>query len=118
MFACPELGLLGWAALEMSLPLEQLHDASLVGIHFDWTSRTCHFEFTGAPRPLERFTLTFIGVTERVIPASRAWGSSVTIFSAQLVGAGRYEFAMQSGDTITVVAPNNSLELRSLCGAA
>jgi hypothetical protein len=102
----------------MSLPLEQLHDGSLVAIRFDWQSRTCSFEFTGAPDLLEAFTLTFTGVTELVIPASHPWGSSVSILSAQDTGAGRYEFAMQSGDTITVVAPNNSLRPAPLRGSA
>ena len=102
----------------MSLQLEQLHDASLVAIHFDWPSRTCRFEFAGSPQLLEPFTLTFSGVTELVVSASHPWGSSVSVLSAQDAGAGRYEFAMQSGDTITVVAPNNSFKPTPLRGAA
>jgi len=102
----------------MSLQLEQLHDASLVAIRFDWSSRTCSLEFAGAPRLLEPFTLTFSGVTELVVPASHPWGSSVSVLSAQDAGAGRYEFQMQSGDTITVVAPNNSFKPKPLRGSA
>jgi hypothetical protein len=102
----------------MSLPFEQLHDASLVAIRFDWSSRTCSLEFAGAPRHLDPFTLTFNGVTELFVPASHPWGSSVSVLSAQDAGAGRYEFQMQSGDTITVVAPNNSFKPKPLRGSA
>ncbi len=102
----------------MSPQLEQLHDASLVAIRFDWPSRTCSLEFAGSPQFLEPFTLTFSGVTELLVPASHPWGSSVSVLSAQDTGAGRYEFAMQSGDTITVVAPNNSFKPTPLRGAA
>jgi len=102
----------------MSLQLEQLHDASLVAIRFDWPSQTCSLEFAGSPQHPERFTLTFNGVTELLVPASHPWGSSVSVLSAQDTGTGRYEFAMQSGDTITVVAPNNSFKPTPLRGAA
>ena len=102
----------------MSLQLEQLHDASLVAIRFDWSSSTCVLEFAGSPQFLEPFTITFSGVTELLVPASHPWGSSVSVLSAQDTGAGRYEFAMQSGDTIIVVVPNNSFKPTPLRGAA
>jgi hypothetical protein len=101
----------------MSFHIEYLHDASLVAIRFDWPSRTCSFEFAGAPRFLEPFALNFSDVTELVVPASHPWGSSVSVLSVKDAGAGRYEFAMQSGDTITVVSPNNSFKPIPLRGS-
>lgn len=93
----------------MTLALHDIHDASLVAVRFDWPTRTCHFDFSGAPQITHPFTVTFTGVTELVISAVVPWGHSVSVLEVKVSGAGRYEFAMQSGDTITVVAPNNSL---------
>lgn len=92
----------------MSLQLEQLHDATLLAIRFDWPSRTCNLDFAGPPQLQAAFTLIFNNVMELLVPASHPWGSSVSVLSAQDTGAGRYEFAMQSGDTITVVVSASS----------
>ncbi len=94
----------------MSLKFEELHDASLVAINFDWFARTCTFSFRGAPTLLQDFTLTFSGVTEVSIPSSAPWGASVSVLEAKDCGSGRYELAMQSGDTISVVAPNYAIK--------
>lgn len=84
--------------------LDQLHDATLLAIRFDWATRTCNFDFSGVPQLLEPFTITFMDVTELVIPAEWPWGRSVSVLDAKDTGVGRYEFEMQSGDTIVVVA--------------
>lgn len=87
----------------MTPALDQLHDATLLTIRFDWATRTCNFDFSGAPRLLEPFTIAFTGVTELVIPADWRWGRSVSVLEARDTGSGRYEFEMQTGDTIVVV---------------
>ena len=87
----------------MSLPLEALHDATLVSIRFDWASRTCAFDFAGAPSHMEPFSISFSSVSELAVPAAYPCGPSVSVLSAKDVGGGRYEFEMQSGDTISVV---------------
>lgn len=88
----------------MAPALDRLHDATLLTIRFDWATRTCNFDFSGVPQLLEPFTITFMGVTELVIPADWPWGRSVSVSDARDTGAGRYEFEMQTGDTIVVVA--------------
>ena len=102
----------------MTLALQEMHDASLVAVRFDWAARTCHFDFAGAPKMPEPFTVTFTDVSELVIPADYAWGPSVSVLEVRDAGSGRYEFAMQSGDTITVVAPNNSFKPKLLRNSA
>jgi hypothetical protein len=94
----------------MTSSIDKLHDASLVAVNFDWQARTCSFNFSGAPHKLEPFTVTFYNVTELQIPASYPWGSSVSVLEFRDKGEGLYELAMQSGDTITVVAPNYSFK--------
>ncbi len=87
----------------MTPALDQLHDATLLAIRFEWATRACHFDFSGVPQRLEPFTITFMDVTELVIPAEWPWGRSVSVLDARDTGAGRYEFEMQSGDTIVVL---------------
>ncbi len=88
----------------MTPSLDQLHDATLLIIRIDWATRTCNFDFMGAPQLLEPFTMTFTDVTELVIPANWPWGRSVSVLKPRTVAQARYEFEMQSGDTIAVVA--------------
>lgn len=102
----------------MSLEIHQLHDATLLALHFDWARRECTFEFAGAPSLLEPFIVTFSDVTELVIPATEAWGSSASVLEVLDQGAGRYDFVMQSGDTIRVIAPDNSFKPTLPGGAA
>ena len=102
----------------MSLAIEQMHDATLVAIRFDWTARTCVLEFAGAPSFQEPFLVEFCGVTELVVPAAAEWGPSDSVLEVIDHGEGRYDFSMQSGDTIRIVAPNNSFKPTPLRGAA
>ena len=87
----------------MSLPLEDLHDATLIAIRFEWASRTCTFDFAGTPSHLDPFSISFNSVSELKLPAAYPWGHSVSVLSAKDAGGGRYEFEMQSGDTISLV---------------
>jgi hypothetical protein len=63
----------------MPLSIQQMHDASLVAIRFDWAVRSCTFEFSGAPRLLEPFAVTFTDVLELVVPAGQGWGPSISV---------------------------------------
>lgn len=89
---------------KVTAALDELHDATLQTIRFDWATRTCHFDFSGVPHRLEPFTITFMDVIALVIPAEWPWGRSVSVLEAKDRGSGRYELEMQSGDTIAVVA--------------
>jgi hypothetical protein len=85
--------------------IEDLHDATLTAIHFEWSSRICTLFFAGAPQHSSPFAFIFTGVTDLRVPAALSWGSSVSVLEAQ-ASAGEYRFSMQSGDTITVVGSN------------
>ena len=101
----------------MTSHIDKLHDASLVAVHFDWQARICNFSFSGAPHRPGPFTVMFNNVIELLVPASYPWGSSVSVLEFRDNGNGLYEFAMQSGDTITVVAPNNSFKADGFAAA-
>lgn len=100
----------GLGGKSKDLELKELHDASLAAIRFDWATRTCHFDFSGSPKSDVPFSLVFNAVAELVLPAAFPWGPSVSVLEAKVSGIGRYEIEMQSGDTITVVAPNHSFK--------
>lgn len=87
-----------------SLQLSQLHDATLAGLRFDWASRSCLLDFSGTPSHRASFSIAFDEMTELTIAATHPWGASSSILEAGSRGNGRYEFALQSGDTITIVA--------------
>lgn len=101
----------------MTLPLQQLHDATLLAIRFDWVARSCTFEFAGAPGLIEPFVVEFSNVSELVVPATDAWGPSASVLEVKDLGSGGYHFAMQSGDTIRVVALGYSFKPKPLRGA-
>jgi hypothetical protein len=102
----------------MDLSATDLHDATLLGLHLDWQARTCRLEFAGMPSHLAPFSLAFSGITELVVPAAYPWGASSSVLSAKELAGGGIAIEMQSGDTITVVAPNNSSKPTPLRGAA
>jgi hypothetical protein len=91
-----------------------LHDASLEAVRFDWETRACSFDFRGSPSKPEPFSLTFVEVSALQIPASLPWGPSVSVLEFRSNGSGRFEFEMQSGDTITVVSASSSFAI-GLC---
>ena len=97
----------------MADELGKLHDATLHAIHFDWSSSTCTLNLSGGPELSADFTATLHGVSMLSVPAAQPWGKSVSILKAAEVSAGRFEFAMQSGDTITVVARSIKFEVHS-----
>lgn len=95
----------------MNFAMDQMHDASLIGIYFDWSSSVCELRFAGAPKIGEPFIVRFHGVTELSVPFNHPWGLSISVLDVAINEDGRYEFSMQSGDVIVVVAPTRSFEL-------
>jgi hypothetical protein len=91
-----------------------LHDASLEAVRFDWKTRTCSFDFHGSPGRPQPFSLTFVEVCALQIPASFPWGPSVSVLEFKSDGSGRFEFEMQSGDTLAVVSASSSFELETI----
>ena len=85
-----------------------MHDATLLAIHYDWRARICTFEFAGAPSAPEPFGIRFATVRELVIPANASWGPSDSVLEVLDQGTGRYDFVMQSGDTIVVVMSDSA----------
>ena len=102
----------------MDLSTMSLHDATLLGLHFEWASGTCRIDLHGAPSHSEPFSITIAGVTRLEIPAEFPWGPSVSVNEFRALKGGGVEIEMQSGDTIRVVAPNNSSKPTPLRGAA
>ncbi|MUV12588.1 hypothetical protein [Noviluteimonas gilva] len=94
----------------MTLTLGQMHDATLLAIRYDWSARNCTFEFAGAPSAPGPFCIRFVSVSELVIPANETWGPSESVLEVVDHGTGRYDFVMQSGDTIAVVTADKALK--------
>ena len=97
--------------------INKLHDATLVSIHLNWAERTCELSFGGAPGIPGPFALQFDEVTELRAPAAMPWGPSVSVLEASFSG-GVANFAMQSGDIVTLVSPNYSFKRTPLRSAA
>ena len=74
----------------------------------------CSFDFLGSPNRPQPFSLTFVEVSALQIPASLPWGPSVSVLEFRSGGSGRFEFEMQSGDTIAVVSGDSSFELEEI----
>jgi hypothetical protein len=94
------------------------HDATLLSARLDWASRTCWLEFRGSPTHPEPFHVRFEHVEELVVSNRAPWGPSASVLELREHQPGRYELEMQSGDTVVVVAPNNSSKPTPLRGAA
>ena len=101
----------------MDNAITRLHDATLVSIHLHWEERTCELSFAGAPGIPGPFSLLFDQVTELRAPIALPWGPSVSVLEASFSG-GMATFAMQSGDTVTLLSPNYSFKRTPLRGAA
>lgn len=80
-----------------------LHDAVLVGIHFDWSARSCRLDFSGSPSRAAPFSIVIAGVSELSAPSRQPWGRSSSVLAARRLDGGGLELEMQSGDTIRVV---------------
>jgi hypothetical protein len=92
--------------------LHDLHDAALVGIEFDWPSRSCLFHFRGAPAASLRngFSMAFQGVTRLTATAGHSWGTSNAVLELRLDEPGEYTFVMQSGDQIVVSSRKGAVQ--------
>ena len=89
--------------------INHLHDATLISIQLNWADRTCELSFAGAPNIPGPFSLVFAGVNELRVSSTMPWGASVSVLEASFTG-GTATFAMQSGDTVTLVSPTCSFK--------
>ena len=80
--------------------LPKLHDATLLTVRSDWERKTVEIEIRA---PGGAFTLVWEDVVECSYTHRETWGPSVSILGGQLVAEGRFEFEIQSGDTLVVV---------------
>lgn len=94
-----------------SVALDQLHDATLLTIQFDWNSGACVATFRGAPNvPGGAFRLRWTDVSDLHVPRTLDWGPSISVLSAREDPTGRYALHLQSGDVITIQAGSVALE--------
>jgi hypothetical protein len=98
--------------------LHKLHDATLLSINFDWEARSCEMSFAGGPAFPDSFSICFSDVSQLHVPAEMPWGPSVSVLEVSITQDNRFAFAMQSGDTVTLVAPNYSFKRTPLRGAS
>ena len=97
--------------------INHLHDATLISIQLHWADRTCELSFAGSPNISGPFALVFADVTDVRISSALPWGASVSVLKASFA-SGTATFAMQSGDTVTLVSPNYSFKRTPLRGDA
>lgn len=97
--------------------IDQLHDATLVSIQFDWARCTCTINFFGAPNFDFPFCTIFTEVRSLSVPSEFTWGRSSSVLEMRELPEGKFEIEMQSGDTISIIAPNPSFR-RTPVGAA
>jgi hypothetical protein len=94
-----------------SVPLDKMHDATLISIQFDWESGTCVASFRGAPNiPGGPFRLRWTDVSDLHVPRNLAWGPSISVLSAVEHPTGRHALHLQSGDVITIQSRAVALE--------
>jgi hypothetical protein len=93
------------------VPLDNMHDATLISIKLDWESGTCVASFRGGPTiPGGPFLLRWTDVSDLHIPRTFAWGPSVSVLLAVEDPPGCYALQLQSGDVITVKAGSIAFE--------
>jgi hypothetical protein len=87
-----------------------LHDASLIGVQFDWAAGTCTFEI--AQSSSVDCELKFTHVSELIIPRLEPWGPSVSINSVRASSQNAFEIELQSGDVVRVQASSWAFSCR------
>lgn len=85
--------------------MDQLHDATLLAIGFDWQARRCTLSFIGGPAKPGRFTLTLPEADELHVTSAAPWGASGSVLAASMAADERFVLTMQSGDTVSLLAP-------------
>ena len=92
----------------MTIETGKLHDATLLSVTIRWGNSACaEVEVSGSGS--EPLALRCHGVSSVYCPQENSWGPSVYIYEVRGPydfenGKRKIEFAMQSGDTIEVVA--------------
>jgi len=79
-----------------------LHDATLLGIQFDWVTGTCTLEIVQAGSV--HCELKFSEVSELSVPRREPWGRSVSINAVRTLSQNTFEVELQSGDIVRVLA--------------
>jgi hypothetical protein len=91
---------------------KNLHDATLLSVHFDWVARLVHCELRPVSDNSQTLNLFFEGVRDAHIPAMYPWGKSGsvnTVSQRKQVDGVEFNIEMQSGDVIRIIA--NRMEL-------
>jgi hypothetical protein len=88
----------------MSAPVvPNLHDATLIDLHFDWSLGECVLRFAGSPfGPKGPFSLCWSDVSDFRISHRLEWGPSVSVLEMTQSGADLWSIEMQSGDKIEI----------------
>jgi hypothetical protein len=82
---------------------EDLHDATLIDMHFDWGSGVLRISFATGLVGMPRVQLMLENVYAAKFYREFPWGSSVSINKIDITetnGRKRCEIEMQSGDTL------------------
>ncbi len=86
-----------------------LHDAVLESIQVFWEQRICNCKVQPVSPERSTIVLRFSGVTEVRIPRADPWGPSSSILEVSET-KNSYVLAMQSGDTISIMAAAYEIE--------
>lgn len=79
-----------------------LHDAVLSSIHLRWDDGQCTLRLRPVGQP--QHLLVFDGCSHIALPRRANWGPSPAVLAQGQPGEGRFEIAMQSGDTLEIEA--------------
>jgi hypothetical protein len=86
-----------------ALVVPNLHDATLINLHFDWGLGECVLRFAGSPYgPKEPFSLCWSHVTDFRISHRLNWGPSGSVLELTQSGTDLWIIQMQSGDMIEI----------------
>ena len=86
-----------------ALVVPNLHDATLIDLHFDWALGECVLRFAGSPYgPKGSFSLCWSDVRDFRISHRLEWGPSVSVLEMTQSGVDLWIIEMQTGDRIEI----------------
>jgi hypothetical protein len=88
----------------MSPPsVPNLHDATLIDLHFEWELGECVLRFAGSPfGPSGPFQLRWADVSDFRLSRRFDWGPSVSVMKLVQSGTNAWVIEMQTGDKIVI----------------
>lgn len=98
--------------MRTNLSWEELHDAVLKEISYEWSTGRCEITLTLCSSPASSALIRIEGVLQLVVPREEPWGPSESVNRATLleeVSPSTLEIQMQSGDTILVRATSTPI---------